>query len=148
MTYVSEQTSAELRQHMRKLVAMKGWHDPLADRLWKEVQTLDQQNSELIARIRELEGDTGKSADAWQPIETAPENVSVLWRGGCAGDRAVGRWEKQALRMSGRTWPTWWGGGWVNDLEEDPSTWPTHWKPLDAPSAGRAAPEGGKEGEQ
>ena len=41
MTYVSEQTSAELRQHMKRLKAMHGWNDPLSDRLWREVLAQD-----------------------------------------------------------------------------------------------------------
>lgn len=41
MTYVTEQTSQELRAHMRRLKAMAGWHEPLADRLYKEILDLD-----------------------------------------------------------------------------------------------------------
>jgi len=40
MTYVREQTSAELAAHMRSLQKMAGWFDPLADRLWQEVEAL------------------------------------------------------------------------------------------------------------
>ncbi|MFJ2456378.1 hypothetical protein ACIOWK_32540 [Pseudomonas protegens] len=40
MTYVREQSSAELAVHMRSLQKMPGWHDPLADRLWQEVEAL------------------------------------------------------------------------------------------------------------
>lgn len=40
MTYVTEQTSEQLAAHMRMLQAMPGWHEPLADRLWVEVQRL------------------------------------------------------------------------------------------------------------
>ena len=49
MTYVTDQTSAELRMHMRSLKKMPGWHEPLADRLWREVQ---EQHAE-IERLRE-----------------------------------------------------------------------------------------------
>lgn len=42
MTYVTEQTSAELRAHMRRLKAMAGWHEPLADRLFKEIVAQDE----------------------------------------------------------------------------------------------------------
>ena len=52
MTYVTEQTSAELRAHMKRLVAMPGWHEPLADRLYKEVQALDERNAELLDALR------------------------------------------------------------------------------------------------
>lgn len=40
MTYVREQSSTELAVHMRSLQKMPGWHDPLADRLWQEVEAL------------------------------------------------------------------------------------------------------------
>ena len=40
MTYVREQTSEELAAHMRYLQGLPGWHDPLADRLWQEVEAL------------------------------------------------------------------------------------------------------------
>ena len=49
MTYVTDQTSAELRAHMRSLKRMQGWHEPLADRLFKEVVEQD-------ATIKKLEG--------------------------------------------------------------------------------------------
>lgn len=41
MTYVAEQTSSELRAHMRQLKAMPGFHEPLAERLYAEVIALD-----------------------------------------------------------------------------------------------------------
>lgn len=47
MTYVSDQTSAELRAHMRSLTSTPGWREPLADRLWKEIQALDAQVKQL-----------------------------------------------------------------------------------------------------
>ena len=40
MTYVRQQTSEELAAHMRYLQGLPGWHDPLADRLWQEVEAL------------------------------------------------------------------------------------------------------------
>lgn len=54
MTYVTEQTSAELRAHMKRLKAMPGWHEPLADRLYEEVQALDERNAELLEALRNL----------------------------------------------------------------------------------------------
>lgn len=57
MTYVSQQTSAELRQHMRRLLTMPGWHEPLADRLWREIQELDK---ELVAVRSRIDQQTGK----------------------------------------------------------------------------------------
>lgn len=43
MTYVTDQTSDEIRAHMRMLKALPGWNDPLSDRLFKEIQLLDAQ---------------------------------------------------------------------------------------------------------
>lgn len=56
MTYVTEQTSAELRAHMRRLQKMPGWHEPLADRLFKEIQDLDRQIAELKAHAAQTAG--------------------------------------------------------------------------------------------
>ncbi len=47
MTYVREQSSTELAVHMRSLQKMPGWHDPLADRLWQEVEALKAEVSGL-----------------------------------------------------------------------------------------------------
>lgn len=47
MTYVRDQTSEELATHMRSLQKMAGWHDPLADRLWEEVEKLKAENEAL-----------------------------------------------------------------------------------------------------
>ncbi|WP_322083960.1 hypothetical protein [Burkholderia sp. BCC1972] len=70
MTYVRDQTPEELRAHMKRLQAMSGWHDPLADRLYEEVQKLerDVQAARLIA----------PGTDQWQPISSAPDNVLVV----------------------------------------------------------------------
>jgi hypothetical protein len=53
MTYVTEQTGAELRNHMRRLIVMPGWHDPLCDRLWSEVQKQDAEIARLRAALTE-----------------------------------------------------------------------------------------------
>tara|TARA_R110000782_G_C14583868_1_gene388860 strand:+ start:118 stop:453 length:336 start_codon:yes stop_codon:yes gene_type:complete len=55
MTYVTEQTSQELRVHMRKLIAMKGWHEPLSDRLYKEILELDKKHAEIAALRKDAE---------------------------------------------------------------------------------------------
>ena len=47
MTYVREQTSAELAAHIRSLQKMAGWFDPLSDRLWQEVEALQAEVSGL-----------------------------------------------------------------------------------------------------
>lgn len=39
--YVSDMNPAELRAHMRRLKAMSGWHDPLSDALYAEIQRMD-----------------------------------------------------------------------------------------------------------
>lgn len=43
MTYVADQTSEEIRAHMRMLQALPGWNDPLSTRLFDEIQLLDRQ---------------------------------------------------------------------------------------------------------
>jgi hypothetical protein len=50
MTYVTDQTSSELRSHMRWLTSLAGWHEPLADRLWKDVQNQDTE----LRRLHEV----------------------------------------------------------------------------------------------
>ena len=50
MTYVREQTSEELAVHMRSLQRMSGWFDPLADRLWQEVEKLKAENARSTER--------------------------------------------------------------------------------------------------
>ena len=47
MTYVTEQTPAQLRAHMKRLKAMSGWHEPLADRLYAEIVTMDAEIDRL-----------------------------------------------------------------------------------------------------
>lgn len=49
MTYVTEQTPKELRQHMRQLQKMPGWHAPLDDRLFKEIEAQDAEIERLRA---------------------------------------------------------------------------------------------------
>ena len=47
MTYITQQTSEELREHMKKITSMEGWRDPLVSRLWKEIQELDETVEDL-----------------------------------------------------------------------------------------------------
>ncbi|CAI8806756.1 hypothetical protein EMIT0324P_11066 [Pseudomonas chlororaphis] len=54
MTYVRNQTSEELAVHMRSLQRMPGWHEPLADRLWEEVEKLRAENEALRKAMHEL----------------------------------------------------------------------------------------------
>lgn len=79
MTYVREQSSTELAVHMRSLQKMPGWHDPLADRLWQEVEALkaevaglrtgyeayEQVNAQLKAEVEKLR----KERDARHPFK-------------------------------------------------------------------------------
>ena len=74
MTYVREQSSTELAVHMRSLQKMPGWHDPLADRLWQEVEALkaevaglrtgyeayERVNAELKAEVEAFRGLLGE----------------------------------------------------------------------------------------
>jgi hypothetical protein len=68
MTYVTDQTSAELRAHMRRLKAMRGWHEPLADRLFKEVLDLDAEVKALRAAL----ASQGAVYINSRPLETGP----------------------------------------------------------------------------
>lgn len=90
----------------------------------------------LIARIRELEGDTGKSAEAWQPIESAPKDAEI-WA--YNGEQGVMKW------IEGEGYALWaWADEALEDIDPNPVQ-PTHYLPLPAaPSTGRAAPEGGQ----
>lgn len=47
MTYVRDMKSAELMAHMRKLQAMPGWSDPLADSLFRELEDTELRRQSL-----------------------------------------------------------------------------------------------------
>lgn len=64
MTYVTDQTPQQLRAHMRMLQKTPGWHNPLDDRLFKEI--LDQDTE--IARLR-TEAERYDAAVAVRDIE-------------------------------------------------------------------------------
>ena len=60
MTYVTDQTPKQLRAHMKRLQAMSGWHNPLDDRLYAEIVTMDAeldrlrtQNQALLEALQE-----------------------------------------------------------------------------------------------
>ena len=55
MTYVTDQTPSQLRSHMRMLVRLPGWHEPLADRLWKEIQEQEAELRRLHAALQTIE---------------------------------------------------------------------------------------------
>lgn len=56
MTYVREHTSEELAAHMRSLQRMAGWFEPLADRLWQEVEALQATIANQAQMIEHLRG--------------------------------------------------------------------------------------------
>jgi len=60
MTYVREQTSAELAAHIRSLKKMAGWFDPLADRLWQEVEALKAENDAARKDLQNLRTDNAQ----------------------------------------------------------------------------------------
>ena len=60
MTYVREQTSAELAAHIRSLKKMAGWFDPLADRLWQEVEVLKAENDAARKDLQNLRSDNAQ----------------------------------------------------------------------------------------
>lgn len=85
MTFVTDQTSQELRAHMRRLKALPGWNDPLSDRLFKEVQEQDDELHYL--RWFCINADFGPSdEDVRQHLRQSYEKetgkpVPVGWRG-------------------------------------------------------------------
>jgi len=56
MTYVRDQSSSELAAHMRSLQRMAGWFEPLADRLWQEVEALQATIAQQAQMIEHLRG--------------------------------------------------------------------------------------------
>jgi len=90
MTYVREQTSAELAAHIRSLQKMDGWFDPLSDRLWQEVEALQAElaglktgyeayervNAELKAEAARFRGLIQEAADELRELK-----ASVGFRG-------------------------------------------------------------------
>jgi len=54
MAYVTDMTSEELRHHMKRLVNMEGWREPLFSRLWKEIEEQYKINSDLLEALEEL----------------------------------------------------------------------------------------------
>jgi hypothetical protein len=79
MTYVTEQTGAELRAHMRSLTAINGWGDPLVDRLWLEVQKLDEEIEALKAWGEDEDLDATDFAHPawWRGHENGAEMVAL-----------------------------------------------------------------------
>jgi hypothetical protein len=65
MPYVTDMNSKELRAHIKTLKAMNGWNDPFVDRLFKEINKLDE--ALLIATegstMTECKGKSCKAVD-------------------------------------------------------------------------------------
>ncbi len=54
MAYITDQTSAELRRHIRSLQVTPGWHNPVIDRLFKEITDQDAKIKQLEASVEQL----------------------------------------------------------------------------------------------
>lgn len=74
MTYVLDQTGAELREHMRRITDTSGWDDPLATRLWAEVQALDAE----IARLRHQDNPPASSEAGLADHEAVPLRSALV----------------------------------------------------------------------
>jgi len=91
MTYVREQSSTELAVHMRSLQKMPGWHDPLADRLWQEVEALKAEVAglrtgyEAYERVKaELKAENEalrKDAEQWRALVRRAESPVIGYTG-------------------------------------------------------------------
>lgn len=80
MTYVREQTSEELAAHMRSLQRMEGWFEPLADRLWQEVEALQAtiaQQAQMIEHLRGIQPDF----PPWPPEGEGLPRYGLRWNG-------------------------------------------------------------------
>ena len=127
MTYVREQSSTELAMHMRSLQKMPGWHDPLADRLWQEVEALEAEvaglktgyeayervNAELKAEVERLNDEYDK---AWRHDLNDKKNVQVL-----AAEVARLSAENESLRKDAERWRFF--SVLANDLQAFPHAW-------------------------
>lgn len=89
MTYVTEQTSEELRAHMRRLQAMPGWHHPLDDRLYREVLAQDAEIERLRTSLAAAQAER-PAGFVLVPVEPTPE----MCKAGevCWGDPDSGPW--------------------------------------------------------
>ncbi len=139
MTYVRDQTSEELRAHMKRLQAMNGWHDPLADRLYEEVQKLERDVQ--AARMSAL------GAGQWQPISTAPADVLVVvfWLDS-EDEKHPERYDFDMIEDE--CWTVWTNHyEWAHSVAPPGSRLPrelppyTHWKSLGMPGADAARAE-------
>lgn len=90
MTYVLDQTGAELRDHMKRITDGSGWDDPLATRLWVEVQDLD-------ATVARLEGEKAALLAGVNGLDTANRRLTETAHIAIA--RADGSWVCGARRQ-------------------------------------------------
>ena len=79
MTYVREQTSAELAAHMRSLQKMAGWFDPLADRLWQEVEALRAEIAGLKTGYEAYERVNAELKTEVEALRKDQPSAEVIW---------------------------------------------------------------------
>lgn len=105
------------------------WYRPLIDRAGMSRDAARDFQTSAAERIC---ASWNKDAidPIWHDIATCPENMTVAFKGGAANWYSVGRMRHSVERMNGSFWPSWWGGGWANNITNDPDTWPTHWRAL------------------
>ena len=96
MTYVREQSSTELAVHMRSLQKMPGWHDPLADRLWQEVEALKAEVAGLRTGYEAYERVNAELKAEVEVLRKYGEEFAVL------AERR--REEAEALRKDADKW--------------------------------------------
>lgn len=133
MPYITDQSSAQLRENVRKLQRMPCSADPLVGRLYAEILALD---AELMA-------------ERWLPIASAPKDGSLI---------LLGLPETENTRAVST--PGFWQKGWPDSVDvmgcddgfidvncqeftpsrsfgdqayRDPGGQPTRWQPLPAP---------------
>lgn len=75
MIYVEDQNSEQLRAHMKRLVRIPGWNDPLSTRLWKEIQDLDKTIEGLSSENISLQN-LNKDLHEW--VEKLKERISYM----------------------------------------------------------------------
>lgn len=94
MTYVREQSPAELRAHMKWLQKMPGWREPLADRLYQEIQDLDRQ----IAALKSQHDGDERDAERYRTlrdvlyrkdIQVGEAHIILKAVGACPGPQEI-----------------------------------------------------------
>ena len=98
MTYVLDQTSAELRDHMKRITDTSGWDDPLATRLWTEVQALDarladaeRESTDMMWQRRRAEERTERCLEALREAERQIVYLHAKFQATGSGAAVLGR---------------------------------------------------------